>query len=156
MRPISASDLMNPEVLTVPEDMPVPELAAFLIDQKITGAPVEDAGGNLVGVVSVVDIAALVADELEDEEDDDPADAAEEEARDGAEGEDEDRGEDEDLVAADLMTPEVVSVDENATVAEVASLMLECHLHRLVVTRGGEVVGIISTSDLLGLFLEDE
>lgn len=166
MRPITASDLMNPDVLTVPEDMPIPELAAFLIDQEITGAPVEDADGNLVGVVSVVDIAALIADELDDDDDDDDEDhddEAHEAAEEGlllAEGdEDEDEDDDDDdeeLVAADIMTPQVFSVAEDATVAEVASLMLDCHLHRLVVTREGEAVGIISTSDLLGLFLDDE
>ena len=61
MRPITAADLMSPEVLTVREDLPVADLAAFLMRHDITGAPVVDAEGRLVGVVSVVDIADLVS-----------------------------------------------------------------------------------------------
>ncbi len=57
MRPITAADLMNPKVLAVREDMTLRELAAYLIHHQITGAPVEDGGGRLVGVVSTVDIA---------------------------------------------------------------------------------------------------
>src|SRR6202521_5498926 len=57
MRPITAADLMNPKVLAVREDMTLRELAASLIRHQITGAPVEDGGGRLVGVVSTVDIA---------------------------------------------------------------------------------------------------
>jgi predicted transcriptional regulator len=39
MRPITAADLMNPEVLTVRDDATVAELARFLVDNEITGAP---------------------------------------------------------------------------------------------------------------------
>ena len=49
---------MNPEILTVSEEMSVEEAAAFLTEQEITGAPVENSEGDLVGVISVVDIAA--------------------------------------------------------------------------------------------------
>jgi CBS domain-containing protein len=47
-------------------------------------------------------------------------------------------------------------VPEDATVSEVASLMLKGHLHRVLVTRGEKVLGIISTSDLLGLLVDEE
>ena len=63
MRPITASDLMNPEVLTVRDDMTVRELAAFLIENEISGAPVADAEERLVGVVSLVDVAAVASGE---------------------------------------------------------------------------------------------
>ena len=63
MRPITASDLMNPEVLTVHDDMTVRELAAFLIENEISGAPVADAEERLVGVVSLVDVAAVASGE---------------------------------------------------------------------------------------------
>lgn len=154
MRPITASDLMNPEVLTVPEDMPVADLAAFLVDNEITGAPVVDEEGRLVGVVSVVDIAAASSEES--------APAAPDFYEQGwAEGPPEDVIEDvedldgEALTVGDIMTPDVRSVDEEATVSEVASLMLDQHLHRVLVTRGAKVVGIITTSDLLGLLVDE-
>lgn len=126
MRPITATDLMNSDVLTVRDDLPVSELADFLIDNDITGAPVVDRQGSLVGVVSLVDIVALDVDD------------------------------DEDLSVADIMSPEVVSVEEDATVSEIALKMLRDHLHRVLVMRDGEILGIISTSDLLGLLVDVE
>ena len=57
---------------------------------------------------------------------------------------------------ADIMTPAVYAVAEDATVSEVASMMLKEHLHRVLVTQGEKVVGIISTSDLLGLLIDEQ
>ena len=34
--------------------------------------------------------------------------------------------------------------------------MLDAHIHRLLVTRGDKVLGIISTTDLLGLLVDEE
>ncbi|HEX2164834.1 MAG TPA: CBS domain-containing protein [Thermoanaerobaculia bacterium] len=153
MRPITAADLMNPEVLTVPGDMPVRDLARFLVDNDITGAPVEDDAGRLIGVVSVFDIARLLGEDEDDfeleEPDEPPANGAGDD--DGLD----DGGEDDDLLVEDIMTPSVWSVPEEATVPEVATLMLKEHLHRLIVTRADEPVGIISTSDLLGLLMDE-
>jgi CBS domain-containing protein len=163
MRLITAADLMSPDVLTVPEEMPVRDLAAFLMDHEITGAPVVDAGGRLVGVVSVVDIADLAAGE---EEDDDeaatggslqgffgrgfdavsPGELAELGPFEGAEGE---------MRVGEIMNPDVYSVPEDATVSQVASTLLNNHVHRLLVIEEGRVLGIITTSDLLGLLVEE-
>lgn len=156
MRPITAADLMNPDVLTVPDDMTVRELASFLVENDITGAPVEDDAGHLVGVVSVFDIARLVGEDADDFELDDPEETAAGNGATDPDGLDEDAGDDgDDLLVEDIMTPDVWSVPEDATVPEVASLMLKEHLHRLVVVREDEPVGIISTSDLLGLLMDE-
>jgi len=157
MRPITASDLMNPGVLTVREDMTVRELASFLLEHEISGAPVADAEGRLVGVVSMVDIAAL---------------ASGEERPTGEEGSSffgpdwEDALDEEDvedlqldldgLRVASIMNPRLYSVREDATVSEIASLMLKGHIHRLLVTREDRAVGIITTSDLLGLLVAED
>lgn len=157
MRLITASDLMNPRVLTIRHDMKVPELANFLVANDISGAPVEDGSGKLVGVVSLNDLAEVLADDGEedgdrgavffasewdeglsaDEIEDLPADATE-------------------LTVADIMTPEVYTVNEETPVSEIAEAMIANHVHRLLVTREDRVVGIISTSDLLGLLVEEK
>jgi CBS domain-containing protein len=157
MRLITASDLMNPRVLTIRHDMRVPELANFLVAHDISGAPVEDGSGKLVGVVSLNDLAEVLADDEEedgdrsamffasewdeglsaDEIEDLPADATE-------------------LTVADIMTPEVYTVNEETPVSEIAEAMIANHVHRLLVTREDRVVGIISTSDLLGLLVEEK
>lgn len=162
MRLITAADLMSPDVLTVSEDMTVRELAAFLMDHEITGAPVVDAEGRLAGVVSVVDIADLAAGEEEDDEGGEgssregffdrgfdavsPGELAELGPFEGEEGE---------MRVGEIMNPEVFSVPEDATVSQVASTLLNNHVHRLLVIEGGRVLGIITTSDLLGLLVDE-
>lgn len=169
MRPITAADLMNPEVLTVREDWPVADLARFLIDNEISGAPVEAADGKLVGVVSLRDIVAYASGE--DEPELDGGDDESEEAADDtysefyAQGWDDDEWTqqdfddldlgDEELLVEDIMTPSVFSVSAEATVSEVANLMLNQHLHRVLVLTDGKPVGIISSSDLLGLLVDE-
>ena len=147
MRPIVASDLMNPDVVTVEEDRSVKDLANFLIGHHISGAPVVDADGALVGVVSLVDLAraTTTVDEapgmgfLQHEPDTEQLEFGDF---------------DDQLTVADIMTPEAWSVPEDATVSEVASVMMRHHLHRVIVVRDDEVVGIVSTSDLLGLLID--
>lgn len=184
MRPITAADLMNPEVLTVQDDWTVAELARFLLANEITGAPVESSqDGGLVGVVSLRDlVACMVGEEDEDYPDyDDQSWTEGDEALNGDDDEEDDDDEEEDddelysleelsledvdldddsdlgpLLVEDVMTPEVYAVGEDASVTEVAGLMLQHHLHRvMVLDEAGEAVGIISTSDLLGLLVEE-
>ena len=152
MRPITATDLMNPEVLTVRDDMSVRDLASFLIENEISGAPVADGEGRLVGVVSLADIAAVTS-------------GMDRPRGDGFFGPDRDDGLDEEdmedldqdgLRVADIMTPQIFSVTEDATVSQIASMMLKGHLHRLLVTREDRAIGIITTSDLLGLLVGEE
>lgn len=160
MRPITASDLMNPEVLTVRDDMSVRDLAAFLIDNEITGAPVEDEHGKLVGVVSLVDVAEIAAGEeppatgRESANPDyfvrDWEDTLSEEDMEGL------HIEEENLMVRDIMTPQIFSVEEDARVSQVARMMLDGHVHRVLVTRAAKAVGIITTSDLLGLLVEED
>jgi CBS domain-containing protein len=155
MRKLCAADLMNSEVLTVHEEMTLGDLADYLTGNEISGAPVVDEEGRVVGVVSLVDLVAASRDRdvastgspefyLHDR----PARYSREELREHPDY-------DETTTVAEIMTPSVYSVEEDARVSEVAALMLRAHLHRVMVTRDGELVGIISTSDLLGLLLEE-
>jgi len=56
---------------------------------------------------------------------------------------------DEQVEVKDVMTPEVFSVDEETLVQELAQLMLTGRIHRLIITKENELVGIVTTSDLL-------
>lgn len=163
MRPIVASDLMTPDVLTVPHDMTVRELATFLVDNEISGAPVRGAKGNLIGVVSVVDVVRVTSEEDGDSslpDDSEPDFYRRDEWADTlSEGEAPDLEDLEgELQVRDILTPVVYSVTEDATVDEIASLMLQHHLHRVLVkcSDDGRAVGIITTSDLLGLLVDED
>lgn len=157
MRPITASDLMNPEVLTVREDMTLRQVANFLVDNEISGAPVEDGSGKLVGVVSFTDIVtALVQDDGGDGDRTSFFVSEWEEAMSREDLEDIEALDDAALTVREIMTPEVYTVREETPVSEIAEAMVENHVHRLLVTREDRVVGIISTSDLLGLLVEEK
>jgi CBS domain-containing protein len=55
-------DIMTPKVLSVPSDMPVPEIAKEMISARIHRLFVTDLGGQLVGVVSALDLLKLLAE----------------------------------------------------------------------------------------------
>ena len=53
------------------------------------------------------------------------------------------------MTVGDIMTPVVFEVAEDDTVQQVASAMLNGHIHRVCVTRDGELVGVVSAFDML-------
>ena len=54
-----AEDMMKADVLTVNANMRVRDLAGFLSEHGISGAPVTDDAGRPVGVVSIMDIVSV-------------------------------------------------------------------------------------------------
>lgn len=156
MTQLTAKDLMNADVLTVCADLSVRELASFLLDNQISGAPVANDDGNLVGVVSMTDIAAVASKEAGLITEGRNPDFY---LRDLAETYSEEdirtfRIEEPDRRVAEIMTPTVFSIAPHAGVSEVAKLMLEGHLHRVLVVENNRTVGIISTSDMLELLTD--
>ena len=140
---------MNPDIMTVSEDMTTDELALYLTEREISGAPVVDGQGHLIGVVSMTDIGRHIAEPPEF------ASSRRSEFR-GETAEDlalEDLGqryvEERAVTVRDVMTPVVHQVPSSAAVAAAARIMIENHIHRLVVTEGKEPVGIITSMDLL-------
>ena len=153
-----AKDVMSPEVLTVRSDMTVRDLADFLIDHGISGAPVEDEKGKVVGVVSMTDIAMAGSDESIVEGGEPPADFYLGDWQESYDAEDL-RGlsiRHEGRHVESIMTPSVISVPEDAPISEVAKTMLGGRVHRVLVTRDEEIVGIISSLDLLQILAEGE
>ena len=53
---LTARDIMTTDIVSVKNDLSVTELAGILTENKISGVPVLDAGGNLVGVVTENDL----------------------------------------------------------------------------------------------------
>jgi CBS domain-containing protein len=142
-------EVMNPDIMTVPDEMTTDDLVRYLNEREISGAPVVDDQGHLIGVVSMTDIGRHLAE---------PSEFAfsgpSEFYRDTADDVTlEDLGqryvEARATTVRDVMTPAIHQVSVDAPVAEAARLMVDRHIHRLVVIQGKEPVGIITSMDLL-------
>ncbi len=129
MESLTAKDVMSKTVLTVRDDLTVRQVAEVLDENEISGAPVLDDEGSLLGVVSLRDVARSL---------DDPAD----------------NGGKPELSVRQIMTPIADTVTEETPVAEIARTMVANKYHRMVVTRQEKPVGIVSSMDLLRLIAD--
>ena len=149
----SVKDVMNPDVMTVADEMTTGELARYLTEREISGAPVVDNQGHLIGVVSMTDIGRHMAEPSDFE-----SSRGSEFYRDVADEMLEDLGqryvEQSAATVRDVMTPVIHQIPVTATVADAARVMIRERIHRLVVTQGKEPVGIITSMDLLRVVVE--
>jgi CBS domain-containing protein len=146
---MQADEIMTRNPVTVSADAPVPEIARVLLDHAISGVPVVDNRGALVGVVSEGDLVGR-------------SEADRGARRDWwlrllAEGETLDPNilaglKTRRLTARDVMSAPVVSVAETTEAGEIARLLEAHRIKRVPVLREGRVVGIVSRADLLRAF----
>ncbi len=145
--PVSA--IMTSDVVCVQKDLSVEALTTLFLERGFSGAPVVDENGRPIGLVSKTDLVRERHDGggLEERE---PLCVRE----DG--GVEYELGPGFHAVAiaratvADIMMPIVFAVPENATVAKAAALMAFEGVHRVpVVSLGGQVVGVLSSLDIL-------
>jgi CBS domain-containing protein len=148
---LTARDIMTSDVYTLSPTTSVIDMDAELLSRGISGAPVV-SNGKLVGVVSRSDIARKLSDEIEDDNlwSSEPAGLMElmighnKNVKPAAEHLRE-------LVVQDIMNNKAISVDPDETVAQVAKLMVEQKIHRVLVKQGEELQGIISSLDVVGI-----
>lgn len=123
------SELMTRDVYCVGEEMLAEELAELFATRKVSGAPVVDEDGRLLGVVSRTDLLRAPEDEEH------PPVLHPERA--GA-------------TAAELMNPAPLVVREDVSIPYAAAVMAASRVHRvLVVSSEGTVVGILTALDVV-------
>jgi CBS-domain-containing membrane protein len=137
-------DLMSTQIVAVRRDATFKEMAATLRQYRVSGFPVVDDEGKVIGVVSEADLLAKEA--LADGQPGIPGRIASvahhQEAR-KAGG----------VTAGDLMTHPAVTVRPGDSAEHAARLMYSLQVKRLpVVDAGGYLVGIVSRADLLAVF----
>ncbi|NOZ58417.1 MAG: CBS domain-containing protein [Euryarchaeota archaeon] len=118
-------EIMTRDVISVKLDASVAEILEKMVSHNISGVVVVDSGGDVVGVVSALDIFKL-------------ADGNPEMSF--------------NYTAEDIMTPYTISVTPDTTVEEAARAMLENGIHRLVVTASPtrkKPLGIVTSTDVL-------
>lgn len=111
---MQAKDIMTREVITASPALSVKELAQLLIKNQISGVPVADEHGKIVGLVSEADIIAKKGKHVQA-----------------------------------IMSQQVYSVTEQASVEEIAQLMTAHRIKRVPVMNGDRLVGIVSRADIV-------
>jgi len=147
---VTARDVMRSDVITVPYATPLSEVERILSDNRISGAPVTDEAGHIVGIISIKDIIAhytedpdtrprrghgfyhLSSEEMleEDYESFEVPDEAED-------------------TAEDVMSGQIYSVSVEDGLKAIAALMSKHRIHRVLVQENGKHVGLISTMEIL-------
>ena len=137
-----ARDVMTTDVVTVGPGMTVADVAHLMLDRRISGVPVVDDSGVLVGIISEGDLMRRAELTTERRPWWDTADATAEEK---AEAYVKARG----LTVGDVMSKDVVTVEEGDPLDHIAMLFEGRGIKRAPVLRGGKVVGIVSRANLL-------
>ena len=138
-----ARDLMTRNPITVPPDTPLPAVAALMAERGISGLPVVDAEGCLLGLVTDGDMMRRLA-----AKEDQPASwlsrllashgrQADQYARTHGRR------------VRDVMTTDLATVTEETSIEEVAKLLETRRIRRVPVVREGRLVGLVSRADLL-------
>ena len=127
---MKVAELMQPHVRTISSEACVADVVVSLADGHISGLPVVDKVGRIIGVVSATDV--LTAE-------------AEADSESSTEG----RGLMAETPVRDIMTPRPYTVAPDEEVREAARQMLYAEVHRLFVAQGDRLVGVISTTDIV-------
>lgn len=143
------AELMNPNVVSARPGMTVGEVGELLASRGISGAPVVDDAGRILGVVSQSDLVRYT-NQRKTMGESGRFFSDVEEYRELANLP---RGA-LDTPIEEVMTQRVYTVTRDSSVAVSANIMRERKIHRLLVTDGGVLVGVVTSLDLLRIVEE--
>jgi CBS-domain-containing membrane protein len=142
---LQAKDIMTKDVITVKPESTVKELARLLMDNKISGVPVVNEEKKIIGIVTENDLISknkrlhiptimrlfdafilLGSGRMEDEIKKMAA-----------------------TVVDEICTKKVVTIQEDLSLEDIATIMAEQHVHLLPVLRDDVVVGIVGKADMV-------
>jgi CBS domain-containing protein len=141
----TAADLMTTPVMTIPQDTSLREAARLLSGSHISGAPVVDADGKCLGVLSSSDFVTWTSEGAK-AEDDTPVVTC----FIAPWGEVIDINEAPHHEIHHYMTTRPVTVGPATPIGELAEIMVDAHIHRvLVVVDEARPCGIVTSTDIL-------
>lgn len=142
---LQAKDIMTREVITVEEKTTLEEFARILIEHQISGTPVVDRDGNLKGIVTENDLINRNTKlhiptilRLFDAFIPLGNSRLEEEIKQMAVSH-----------VHDLMTRKVITINQETSLEDIATMMMEKKIHLLPVVQEGKLVGIVGKKDLI-------
>ena len=123
MKPRAVKDIMTKKLITFQPDMRVLAAIESLLKHKISGAPVVDGNGNLVGVLSEIDCMSTIIQDL--------------------------YYSDSGGSVRDFMSTEITTVNSEMGLVDLAEIFQKKHFRRLPVVDNGILVGQVSRRDVL-------
>ena len=130
---LRVADVMTIDPITIQSDASIEAAERVLRLNGVTGLPVVDTDGDLVGVISQTDLVLAGSPFIE---------AALRNQPDG-------------LRVGELMTSPAITVPFESSLREAARQMVEARVHRLVaVDEDGRAIGVLSAIDFVGVFAE--
>jgi len=134
-------EIMTKDVVTVSPDASLKETGKIFMEKRISGAPVVDNNGNIVGVVTLTDLLRVLDQiykwkELEGRTEGLKLSQMYEEEKSK-------------LKVKDIMTKNVLTVNEQETIDDLMKLMLAKRVHTIPVTKEDKLLGVIGKRDLV-------
>ncbi len=123
------AEVMRTDPITVTPETTLADALVTLADAHVSGLPVVDSQGQLVGVVSTTDVLTAIAE----------AAGTEERERIFRE-----------TSVRDVMTPRPQTIEPDDDVLDAARRMLYLEVRRLFVELDGKLVGVVSQTDIVG------
>jgi len=139
---MQVADVMSKAVVTVMPGHSVKHAAQIMLDHQVSGLPVVDGDGKLVGILTEGDLLRRVEFGL-------PSTQSKWAIVTSSGGSARDYVKSHSWRVGDVMTKPVATIGETASLADVATLFSSKGIKRLPVLRNGEIVGIVSRADLL-------
>jgi CBS-domain-containing membrane protein len=141
-----ATDIMTSDVITVTTETSVQELARILSQHNISGVPVVDNTGNLIGIVTENDLIdqtkklhiptiVTILDSIFYLEN---PDKMEKEMKKIA-----------GTTVLDIYSSELITVNGETTLEEIATIMAEKNIHTLPVVQESKLIGVIGKKDII-------
>ena len=145
---VRVGDVMTRDVVSVTSETPLKDVAAMLVERGISGLPVCDTDGAVVGVLSEADLLVKQGGSPERSgglfawlvETASAPDLAKLRAH----------------TAGEAMTSPAVTVETDSPVSEAARTMVSLGVNRLPVVEDGRLVGIVTRADLVRLFTRSD
>lgn len=128
MQDKTAFEIMTRPVISAKKGALVSDIARQFVAEKYSGMPVTETDGNVIGIVTEIDILKAV------NEGQVLANAK----------------------AADVMTKDVATVTPDTSMTEMIKIMEDFHVIRLPVVKEGKLVGIVSRGDIIRHMIEPD